>query len=134
MKTSDYYAANRIFQRTSKDSAKKLIEAVQIEALAWAAHQIVTDGNPDVARDKITQKIQELIAGESPAKPRANDSPTVLVELIHGVEGHCIAINSLRVCGPKPWGGGTLVASWWAKVENITEAIEPSLPPGQPSV
>lgn len=39
----------------------KFINAIQRDALVWALDQIVTDGNPDVARDKITDKINQLL-------------------------------------------------------------------------
>jgi len=31
------------------------------------------------------------------------------VEVIRGVEGHCLGINNYRVAGPKPWGGGKVI-------------------------
>ena len=29
-----------------------------------------------------------------------------------GVEGPSLYINNFRVCGPKPWGGGSVVKEW----------------------
>lgn len=33
-------------------------------------------------------------------------------EVIHGVEGYCLALDDTRIAGPKPWGGGTVTQSW----------------------
>ena len=32
--------------------------------------------------------------------------------VIRGVEGPSLAINGLRVAGPKPWGGGEIISEW----------------------
>ena len=39
-----------------------LVKIIQTDALKWAAEQITTDGNPDVARDKIMRKINDVAA------------------------------------------------------------------------
>jgi hypothetical protein len=62
MKTSEYYATNCFFGISTRDGAKSLIEIIQTDALQWAAEQIITDGNPDVARDKIMRKIDDVAA------------------------------------------------------------------------
>lgn len=33
-------------------------------------------------------------------------------EVIHGVEGCCLALDDTRIAGPKPWGGGTVIHAW----------------------
>ncbi len=33
-------------------------------------------------------------------------------EVIHGVEGCCLALDDTRIAGPKPWGGGTVIYAW----------------------
>lgn len=43
----------------SDSSAKKLMQ-LQIEALRWAVDQVIPDGNPDNAREKIMGKIFTL--------------------------------------------------------------------------
>jgi hypothetical protein len=52
---------------------------------------------------------------------------TVIVEIVRGVEGQAIYINHIRVCGPKPWGGGTCTASWKnVRIDRIMDAICPT--------
>ena len=45
------------------------------------------------------------------------------IDYIKGVEGDSISINEYRVAGPKPWGGGKIIKSWKATVEDILIAI-----------
>lgn len=33
------------------------------------------------------------------------------VQVVRGVEGYSVYLNGYRLIGPKPWGGGTIVAS-----------------------
>lgn len=40
------------------------------------------------------------------------------VEMIKGVEGYSIYFNDVRILGPKPWGGGTIVKRWTLSVEH----------------
>lgn len=54
---------------------------------------------------------------------------TVILEIIQGVEGKCIALNDLRVCGPKPWGGGTVERSWEVRIEDIERALDGTFTP-----
>lgn len=46
------------------------------------------------------------------------------IEVVKGVEGHCIYINNYRVAGPKPWGGGQTVLSWRASLKDFETALE----------
>jgi len=48
----------------------------------------------------------------------------VSIELISGVEGPCICIGNRRVCGNKPWGGGTVQHKWLARREDILKALK----------
>ena len=50
-------------------------------------------------------------------------SDNVSIEIIKGVEGDSLYMNSHRVSGPKPWGGGEIVMSFEAPLEYIREAI-----------
>jgi len=45
------------------------------------------------------------------------------IEIVSGVEGPCVVINSVRVAGPKPWGGGQTVASWAVDREELLRAL-----------
>ena len=49
-------------QAVDNKFALKLFRSIQADALKWAAEQITTDGNPDVARDKIMRKIKDVAA------------------------------------------------------------------------
>lgn len=71
MKTADDWTDRLdfgLFHRMSKTGAdpllwgeaRSVIKQIQAEALKWAADQIITDGNPDVAREKIMQQIQRV--------------------------------------------------------------------------
>lgn len=33
-------------------------------------------------------------------------------EVVRGVEGCCLVLDDLRIAGPKPWGGGTVIHAW----------------------
>lgn len=33
-------------------------------------------------------------------------------EVIRGPEGCCLALDDVRIAGPKPWGGGRVIHSW----------------------
>lgn len=45
------------------------------------------------------------------------------VEVISGVGGECLAINNTRVAGPKPWGGGRVIASWKCTRADLLSAL-----------
>ena len=47
----------------------------------------------------------------------------VIIEVISGCEGNCLAINNFRVAGPKPWGGGTVIQTFKAEMSDILKAI-----------
>ena len=47
----------------------------------------------------------------------------VKIQIIQGVEGPCLAINSTRVAGPKPWGGGTTKHEWDVDLSRIESAL-----------
>jgi hypothetical protein len=46
-------------------------------------------------------------------------------EIISGVAGKCLCLNDVRIAGPKPWGGGTVVARWSVSRSKIIDAIKP---------
>jgi hypothetical protein len=43
----------------------------------------------------------------------------IIVEVISGVEGHCLVVDGTRIAGPKPWGGGRVVHTWKVPVEKL---------------
>lgn len=47
----------------------------------------------------------------------------VKVELINGVEGQCVGVNDYRICGPKPWGGGSVAKSWTTDKNDVLRAF-----------
>jgi len=53
------------------------------------------------------------------------------IDVIKGVEGNSLSINvkgegvGVRIAGPKPWGGGDVLESWYVDHENlITDILE----------
>jgi len=48
----------------------------------------------------------------------------VTIELIQGKEQQCITMNSIRVAGLKPSGGGRIIGRWITSVDNIMKAIQ----------
>jgi len=48
---------------------------------------------------------------------------SVLVEIISGVEGDCLAIDEMRVAGPKPWGGGRIISTFKVDRYQILTAL-----------
>jgi hypothetical protein len=48
---------------------------------------------------------------------------TVSLTYTKGVEGNCIYLNGYRICGPKPWGGGTILAKWEVEIKDIKTAL-----------
>lgn len=48
----------------------------------------------------------------------------VIIEIINGVEGQCVAINDYRVAGPKPWGGGKVSKKFTSDMSNMRRALK----------
>ena len=44
--------------------------------------------------------------------------------VMRGVEGISVYINSYRVAGPKPWGGGTVVKQWKGDRKHLETALD----------
>ena len=60
------------------------------------------------------------------------ESGLVVVEIISGCEGDCVAISDnkgsgKRICGPTPWGGGTTKSSWTVSAKDIIIALRQAL-------
>ena len=52
---------------------------------------------------------------------------------VEGVEGNSFAIGDIRVAGPKPWGGGRVIAEQKTTVKDILYALNNIYyPPHQP--
>lgn len=47
----------------------------------------------------------------------------VLIEVIEGRAGQCLAIDGIRVAGPKSWAGGIVIQKWKAGRGRIRRAI-----------
>lgn len=45
------------------------------------------------------------------------------LEVIVGVAGPCVGLNSIRIAGPKPWGGGTVIATFKVDHEDLLLGI-----------
>lgn len=50
-------------------------------------------------------------------------SVNIKIEIVAGVEGNSCYINGRRVCGNKPWGGGTVIYKGETVIESIMQAI-----------
>jgi hypothetical protein len=48
---------------------------------------------------------------------------TVQVVLMRGVEGPSLYIDNYRICGNKPWGGGSIIKEWSAQRRDILTAL-----------
>lgn len=48
----------------------------------------------------------------------------MLFEIIQGPEAKCLTLNSTRIAGPKPWAGGTLLASFEVGAKTVYEAAQ----------
>lgn len=58
-------------------------------------------------------------------KSSAQSAPQAEYELtfVDGVEGKCVYLHQFRICGPKPWGGGQVIATFKVTAEDILRAI-----------
>ena len=57
------------------------------------------------------------------SEPITGQGKRILLEVIDGVEGQAVYLNSYRIAGPKPWGGGKIVKSWDIEIERIRAAM-----------
>lgn len=52
------------------------------------------------------------------------------IEVISGVEGKCLSMSiegsgvGKRVAGPKPWGGGSTIQTWYVDPEELIKEIQ----------
>jgi len=47
----------------------------------------------------------------------------IKIELVSGVEGNSIYLNDTRICGSKPWGGGSVIKKWTTSIWEIERAL-----------
>jgi hypothetical protein len=47
----------------------------------------------------------------------------IILELVNGVEGDSIYLNDTRICGAKPWGGGSVIKKWTNSISQIEDAL-----------
>lgn len=50
-------------------------------------------------------------------------SEKIKIEIVAGVEGNSCYINGRRVCGNKPWGGGSVIYKGDAEIGAVMQAI-----------
>lgn len=43
--------------------------------------------------------------------------------LTQGVEGNCLVLDDVRIAGPKPWGGGRVIATFTTEERYIPERM-----------
>lgn len=99
----------------------------------WSAQETATEFD-----DKLSQVAKEFSLGageqeilrklcdvDQPHQPaaRGGGDEQIKVELINGVEGQCVAVNDYRICGPKPYGGGSVAKSWTTDKNDILRAF-----------
>jgi hypothetical protein len=53
-----------------------------------------------------------------------NENMKSKIELINGAEGLSLYIDDFRICGPKPWGGGTVIASWDIDLKELENIVQ----------
>jgi hypothetical protein len=58
----------------------------------------------------------------SPASAQARKREgQIKVEVVSGVQGHCLCFDDQRVAGPKPWGGGTVIHTFYVDPSDATD-------------
>ena len=48
---------------------------------------------------------------------------SIKIEIVKGVEGLCVVINDFRICGSKPWAGGSIINSWDIDTRDFERAL-----------
>lgn len=64
-------------------------------------------------------KPKKIVAEEVVAEKKQYD-----VAIVRGVAGLCIYINSYRVVGEKPWGGGDVIFRGWITQNDWDNALK----------
>ncbi len=54
---------------------------------------------------------------------KARDPRKIPVDIVNGVEGLALYIADVRMCGPKPWGGGQSVHRFTVDREELMDAL-----------
>lgn len=44
--------------------------------------------------------------------------------VVDGVEGPSLYVNDFRVAGPKPWGGGPVIAKWTITANRFVDRLK----------
>lgn len=57
-------------------------------------------------------------------KEKKKKEEKVKVEVIGSATGSSLYINDFRVCGNKPWGGGTVIRKWVTSKQYILKALK----------
>jgi hypothetical protein len=58
---------------------------------------------------------------------------TFKIEIVAGRGGTCVVIDDYRVCGSKPWGGGSVVQSWTVPEAELMRALKIERPVTDPT-
>ena len=84
------------------------------------------------AAEQLLAEVGDLIGDRNPTQARTKgrtmnhvkrNKQAHSVEIIKGVEGLCVVLNDYRIAGPKPWGGGTVIARFKTSSEDIEKAM-----------
>ncbi len=51
------------------------------------------------------------------------------IRFVQGVEGPHVSIGDIRVCGPKAWGGGSVIHGWEVSLKDLVNALNNVLDP-----
>jgi uncharacterized alkaline shock family protein YloU len=57
-------------------------------------------------------------------KGKIEMSDKVIVEIIGGTEGQCLAVDGVRVAGPKLFGGGHVLKRFEVEKEKLLKVLE----------
>lgn len=78
--------------------------------------------------DEPAEIAEAAIVRDNSAAEAERQGKPVLIEVIGGPEGPCLAVGIAgdcltRVAGPKPWGGGTVLHRFTVDLDSLTRAV-----------
>jgi len=53
----------------------------------------------------------------------SEQTKNIEIIVVPGVEGPSLYINSYRIAGPKPWGGGKIINKWKISKEDFINSL-----------
>jgi hypothetical protein len=52
-----------------------------------------------------------------------DETKTISILFMKGVEGNSFYLNDTRIAGPKPWGGGTIIQEKFCSLDDLRRAL-----------